>query len=940
MPTEQRRHMPPFHLLPGDSESSIFADELRLRTERQVGLLKQGCFPEDVDRLSSNLGSKFITSSPLEKLKPIGAKVEDQSESMQPYKLMDRKTAFGLEDKFLGLERHANLPPSPLRTHQDLMHRKDSFSNPLALHPDGRRINLNGTHYESGLFSCSLPDIFDKKMRLTPKNGLVGEHIEKVDLNHVDDEPFELSKEIEAQIIGNLLPNDDDLLSGVLDDVGYTAGANNRDDVDDDIFYTGGGMELEADETKKLSEVNGGTNNGQVRLNGQLISEPTSRILFVGNIDSSIEDSELKLIFEQYGDIHTLNTSCKHRGFVVISYYDVRSAENAMKALQTKPLRCRTLDIHYSIPKGYPLEEDINQGTLVVFILDPSVSNDELNKIFGIYGEIKEIRNTSYKGHCKSVEFYDVRAAEAARYALKRSEIAGNKIKLEPSCQAGTNRLRELEQEQFRVCNLGSPNTPSSTFFGSQRNPCALAERSHSLGMLNRQTNGQMNYGFQDIGAFHPHSLPEYSNGASNGITYSLSTITPIVGKSNSRTAEATESRHIYNGGSGNFSNHSSGHTEAIGLSRTGSCLHHGHQLRRSNSNNFHCQSSSPILLPRTGPFISNMPSRSSTQVHGISRALPGMLENIIPVNHHVGSAPAVNPSIWDRRHGYAGEMVEAPGFHPGSAGSMGFPGSPHLRQLESNSMFPHTGGAFVDQDTSPAHMGVPSQQRGHGHMFHGRRHMASVPSSFDSPGERMRSRRNESSANQSDNKRLYELDIERIIRGEDSRTTLMIKNIPNKYTSKMLLAVIDESHRGTYDFIYLPIDFKNKCNVGYAFINMISPENIVSFYKTFNGKRWEKFNSEKVASLAYARIQGKSALIAHFQNSSLMNEDKRCRPILFHSDGPNAGDQNAQAMEPFPVGTNIRSRPGRFRTSSCEGNHQNVARGYITKETDPIAAS
>ena len=61
---------------------------------------------------------------------------------------------------------------------------------------------------------------------------------------------------------------------------------------------------------------------------------------------------------------------------------------------------------------------------------------------------------------------------------------------------------------------------------------------------------------------------------------------------------------------------------------------------------------------------------------------------------------------------------------------------------------------------------------------------------------------------------------------------------------------------------------------------------------QAFNGKKWEKFNSEKVASLAYARIQGKAALIAHFQNSSLMNEDKRCRPILFHTDGPNAGDQ------------------------------------------------
>lgn len=30
-----------------------------------------------------------------------------------------------------------------------------------------------------------------------------------------------------------------------------------------------------------------------------------------------------------------------------------------------------------------------------------------------------------------------------------------------------------------------------------------------------------------------------------------------------------------------------------------------------------------------------------------------------------------------------------------------------------------------------------------------------------------------------------------------------------NRYTSKMLLAAIDELHKGTYDFFYLPIDFK-----------------------------------------------------------------------------------------------------------------------------------
>lgn len=37
----------------------------------------------------------------------------------------------------------------------------------------------------------------------------------------------------------------------------------------------------------------------------------------------------------------------------------------------------------------------------------------------------------------------------------------------------------------------------------------------------------------------------------------------------------------------------------------------------------------------------------------------------------------------------------------------------------------------------------------------------------------------------------------------------LFLHYIIIRYTSKMLLAAIDENHRGTYDFLYLPIDFK-----------------------------------------------------------------------------------------------------------------------------------
>jgi hypothetical protein len=106
-----------------------------------------------------------------------------------------------------------------------------------------------------------------------------------------------------------------------------------------------------------------------------------------------------------------------------------------------------------------------------------------------------------------------------------------------------------------------------------------------------------------------------------------------------------------------------------------------------------------------------------------------------------------------------------------------------------------------------------------------------------------------------------------------DSRTTLMICNIPNKYTKELMRETIDQKFMGMYDFFYLPIDFNNNCNVGYAFINFININHIWSFYLEFNDKKWPMFNSEKISKIKYARIQGKEEYIVHFENSSLMKK-------------------------------------------------------------------
>ncbi|KAF1787702.1 Nucleotide-binding alpha-beta plait domain [Phytophthora cactorum] len=131
-----------------------------------------------------------------------------------------------------------------------------------------------------------------------------------------------------------------------------------------------------------------------------------------------------------------------------------------------------------------------------------------------------------------------------------------------------------------------------------------------------------------------------------------------------------------------------------------------------------------------------------------------------------------------------------------------------------------------------------------------------------------------------------------------NKRTTLMIRNIPNKYTQQMLLSEINRHHRGNYDFFYLPIDFKNKCNMGYAFINFIEAAHIEAFHKEFDGQKWTNFNSEK----------GKQAMIARFQNSSLLDKHESYRPLVFGSCGPNRGKP-----EPFPAPKQIVTRSRMF---------------------------
>eukprot|EP00442_Polarella_glacialis_P028421 CAMPEP_0115105528 /NCGR_PEP_ID=MMETSP0227-20121206/36056_1 /TAXON_ID=89957 /ORGANISM="Polarella glacialis, Strain CCMP 1383" /LENGTH=217 /DNA_ID=CAMNT_0002502837 /DNA_START=146 /DNA_END=799 /DNA_ORIENTATION=+ len=112
---------------------------------------------------------------------------------------------------------------------------------------------------------------------------------------------------------------------------------------------------------------------------------------------------------------------------------------------------------------------------------------------------------------------------------------------------------------------------------------------------------------------------------------------------------------------------------------------------------------------------------------------------------------------------------------------------------------------------------------------------------------------------------------------------TLMVRNVPNRYTKKMLLQEIDEAGFGdTYDFLHLPLDPVSGINGGYAFINFVDPEVPGWFRQRFEQARLKLFASSKILSIDPASLQGFEANYKHYANARVAHSSNaEARPFF-----------------------------------------------------------
>ncbi|XP_073120948.1 protein MEI2-like 7 [Henckelia pumila] len=151
---------------------------------------------------------------------------------------------------------------------------------------------------------------------------------------------------------------------------------------------------------------------------------------------------------------------------------------------------------------------------------------------------------------------------------------------------------------------------------------------------------------------------------------------------------------------------------------------------------------------------------------------------------------------------------------------------------------------------------------------------------------------------------------------GQGWNTTVMIKNIPNRLRRDDILEFLDGYCRAyslEYDFLYLPMDFRKKGNLGYAFVNFTTGVAANKFKKILQNFKWETFRSDdgsfiskKICEITWARIQGKEVYTRRFKNSEFACEELDFLPVVL--DPPrNGSDPNP--CPPLVIGNVLRRR-------------------------------
>ncbi|XP_017065391.1 CUGBP Elav-like family member 2 isoform X2 [Drosophila eugracilis] len=199
---------------------------------------------------------------------------------------------------------------------------------------------------------------------------------------------------------------------------------------------------------------------------GEKEPDPDNIKMFVGQVPKSMDESQLREMFEEYGAVHSINVlrdkaTGISKGCCFVTFYTRRAALKAQDALHN----VKTLNGMYHPIQMKPADsENRNERKLFVGMLNKKLNENDVRKLFEVHGAIEEctvLRDQN--GQSKGCAFVTFATKHAAISAIKLT-LSQNKIM--EGCTsplvvkfADTQKEKEqkkIQQIQANLWNLAS----------------------------------------------------------------------------------------------------------------------------------------------------------------------------------------------------------------------------------------------------------------------------------------------------------------------------------------------------------------------------------------------------------------------------------------------------------------------------------------------------
>lgn len=255
--------------------------------------------------------------------------------------------------------------------------------------------------------------------------------------------------------------------------------------------------------------------------------------MFVGQVPRSMDENDLRLMFEEFGRVHQINVlrdkiTGASKGCCFVTFFTRKAALKAQDALHN----IKTLSgMHHPIQMKPADSENRNERKLFVGMLNKKLSENDVRALFSGHGAIEEctvLRDAQGQSKgCAFVTFVSKQAAIAAIKALHHSQtMEGCSAPLVVKF-ADTQKEKEqkkLQAMQASLWGLTTPVAPTAYLASeaalSPATQLQLLQQLQAVGLQQQLLQGQgstllQGVNYQDIG-FNGAGL---SGSAVNGVT-------------------------------------------------------------------------------------------------------------------------------------------------------------------------------------------------------------------------------------------------------------------------------------------------------------------------------------------------------------------------------------------------------------------------------------